>query len=174
MILSKLNLEQYIQRCQLQQSELQTSTIFSDFELKKLSETYDLQIELATAKLNRLQNPDTDTIKKSSKLHTLVFYKNYADRESFFFQFLDKFANPFNKQNIASFNSNKIYIDNTTDIIAIHHVFIPEIVSEFVMNEKLDIEKYKIHSIPMIIGCDFAVTQLPAEIIERCNIINLD
>lgn len=174
MILSKLNLEQYIKRCQLQKSELQTSTIFSDFELKKLSETYDLQIDLATAKLNRLQNPDTDTIKKSNKLHTLVFYKNYAEREAFFFQFLDKFANPFNKQNYASYHNNKIYINNTTDIIAIHHVFEPKIVADFVIDDFTDILKYKIHPIPMIIGCDFALTKLPAEIIERCNIINLD
>ena len=55
MILSILNLEQYIQRCKLQKSELQTSTIFSDFELKIPNNPEFNKLNLTKTKLEDLE-----------------------------------------------------------------------------------------------------------------------
>lgn len=173
MIFSKLNLEQYIEKCNRQKEALQTSTIFGDYELKTLTETYNLQIEFASRKLDRMNSPNITEIKNNKK-HTLVFYKSSAILESFFFQFMDNFSNCFQKQNFPSYENNKVYITKQTELIAIHHVIASKEVQELINDEFIQINNEKVHSIPLLIGCDFDIKELPQTIIDKCNIIKLN
>lgn len=176
-ITNKIHLQQYIAQVEKQKKALDNSTLFEPTELKVILETYDLQIQLASNKLNRINN--YLEIKPGANMHTLVFGKKPASKSAYFQRFLDK-KNAFECNNYNVFINSKCYLKNH-EIISIFNLesigYLQKLVSsdfiEITNIDDLSITR-KIHAIPMIIGCNFPLSKLSDTIKTRCNIVELD
>lgn len=176
-VLTKLNLYRYIDQVRLQKAALLKSTLFEPAVLQSLSETYDVQERIALRTLNHL-NGTNDEPKEKQKMHTLVFGTTPAKKMSFFREHCDK-KNAFIRNNYVEYQNSNCYISNY-DSIAIYNIESMTFLKELVMHDFLEVKNvsnndtHKIHTMPMIIGCNFPQEKLTEEILNRCNIVTLD